>query len=339
MLNLEKYIRLQSASILARLEKFDKVYLEFGGKLFDDHHASRVLPGFEPDTKIKMLAPIRDKCEVILVISGRDIKSGKTRGDYGITYAEHTLDMLRGFEEAQIDVNSVVINRFQNSKIEKELKSTLENLGIKVYQFKEIEGYPYSLDRILSDSGYGAQEFIQTTKPVVIITAAGPGSGKMSVALTQLYNEYKRGNKGVGYAKFETFPVWNLPPEHPVNLAYEAATVDIGDVNITDTFHFKAKGIKATNYDRDVVAFPILQTIFQKIYGKDVYASPTEMGVNVLGDCIEDMDAVITASKDEIRRRYDETLEKFNQGKFDHLAVLRIKSIMAQAGLKYLTIA
>lgn len=302
----KKYLEMQSAKIMERVSAFgDKLYLEFGGKVFDDYHASRVLPGFEPDNKIKMLSELKDKAEILLVINSLDIEKNKIRGDLGITYDLDVLRLIDMFRSQGFYVGSVVLTCFSEQPSAVNFKKRLELLGIKVYKHYVIEGYPSDVEKIVSEEGYGKNEYVVTTKPLVVVTAPGPGSGKMAVCLSQLYHDSKRGIKA-GYAKFETFPVWNLPLHHPVNIAYEAATADLNDLNMIDPFHLEAYGVKAVNYNRDVEIYPVLSAIMTKIMGKSPYKSPTDMGVNMAGYCIVDDDACFTASKKEIIRRYYE---------------------------------
>ena len=331
--NKEKYIRLQSEKILERAKRFKKLYLEFGGKLFNDFHASRCLPGFEPDTKIKMLSNIKDKCEVIFTILAEDIERNRYRPDVGLTYDNEVLRLIDSFRAFGIHINSVVINKFNNQPSALAYKQKLEAMGIETHLFHWIEGYTTNVDRVLSGDGYGANPFIKTTKPIVIITGPGANSGKMSVALSQLYNEFAHGNKKTGYAKFETFPIWNLPLKHPVNLAYEASTVNVRDVNMIDSYHFEKYGEIAVNYNRDIQAFPLLQNIFRRMYGKDVYYSPTDMGVNMVGYCIEDDAAVQAASRAEVIRRYFQTMVDYKMGRVDGESVNTIKLLLNQIGI------
>lgn len=282
----DKYLKMQSEQILRRIEQFDnKLYLEFGGKLFDDYHASRVLPGFAPDSKIKMLLQLSEHAEIVIVINATDIEKNKIRGDLGITYDLDVLRLIDAFRDSDLYVGSVVIAQYNGQTVVDNFKQRLESLNIKVYLHYPIAGYPGNIPLIVSDDGYGKNEYIETSRPLVVVTAPGPGSGKMATCLSQLYHEYKRGIKS-GYAKFETFPIWNLPLKHPVNLAYEAATADLNDVNMIDPFHLEAYGKTTVNYNRDVEVFPILNTIFEKITGKSPYHSPTDMGVNMAGNCI-----------------------------------------------------
>ena len=311
--NTEKYIQLQSEKILERATKFKKLYLEFGGKLFDEHHFSRCVPGFAPDTKIKMLTQIRGQVEVIISIFADDIESGKKRHDVGLSYENYVIQLVGMFKEVGLCVNSVVIARYRGQKAATLFHKKLENLGIRAYFYKEIDGYPTNMDVVLSDQGYGADPFIPTTKPIVVTTGPGANSGKMRVALCQIYHELKRGNK-VGYAKYETLPVWNLPLKHPINLAYEASTVNINDVTMIDNYHFEHYGVVAVTYNRDNESFPLLRTMFRRMYGKDIYNSPTDMGVNMVGFCIDDMPVAEAASRSEVIRRYYETMCYYKQG-------------------------
>ncbi len=300
----KKYLEVQSKHIKKRISEFDnKLYLEFGGKLFDDYHAARVLPGFEPDIKIKMLKQLSAEAEIIITISANDIIQNKLRADIGISYKSDVLRLIDTFRQQGLYVGSVVITKYKAESNVDIFKQRLESLGIKVYLHYPIAGYPTDVDLIVSDEGYGKNEYIETTRPLVVVTAPGPGSGKIATCLSQLYHEYKRGIKA-GYAKFETFPIWNLPLNHPVNLAYEAATADLNDVNMIDPYHLEAYGKTAVNYNRDVEIFPVLRAIFNKILGKCPYASPTDMGVNQAGNCIIDNEVCIEASKQEIIRRY-----------------------------------
>ena len=300
----EKYLTMQSQHIRERIAKFDnKLYLEFGGKLFDDYHASRVLPGFKPDSKLQMLLQLKDQAEIVIVVSAEDIESGKVRGDYGITYDLDTLRLIDAFKGVGLFVGSVCLTKFSGQPLAENFERKLAELGIKSYRHYRIPGYPNDVARIVSDEGYGKNDYIETSRPLVIITAPGPGSGKMATCLSQLYHEYKRGIKA-GYAKFETFPIWNLPLKHPVNLAYEAATADLNDLNMIDPFHLEAYGETTVNYNRDVEIFPVLKTTFEMISGESLYKSPTDMGVNMAGNCIVDDEACCEASRQEILRRY-----------------------------------
>lgn len=311
----EKYLQMQSAHIRERIAQFDnKLYLEFGGKLFDDFHASRVLPGFQPDSKMRMLMQLSDQAEIVIVISAEDIEKNKVRGDLGITYDVDVLRLMSIFEEHGLFVGSVVITKYSGQQSASLFKNKLEKLGIKVYLHYPIEGYPSNIPHIVSDEGYGKNEFIETSRPLIVVTAPGPGSGKMAVCLSQLYHEHKRGICA-GYAKFETFPIWNIPLKHPVNLAYEAATADLNDVNMIDPFHLEAYGKTTVNYNRDVEIFPVLKAMFQRIYGQSPYNSPTDMGVNMAGNCICDDDACKDASCQEIIRRYYDARRRALAGK------------------------
>ena len=312
---------------------FEKLYLEFGGKLFDDNHFSRCCPGFEPDTKIKMLTSMSDKVEVIISILADDIESGRRRQDLNMSYANNISHLVDSFKQVGLDVNSVVINKYNGQPGAKAFKRKLEHVGIITYLFHKIDGYPSNIDHVLSENGYGKNPFIKTTKPIVLITGPGAGSGKMSVAFSQLFNETQSGNKNVGFAKFETLPVWNLSLRHPINIAYEASTVNINDVNMIDHYHFEKYGVFAVNYSRDIEAFPLLQATFKRI-GKDIYHSPTDMGVNMVGFCIDDEEAAIRASKEEVIRRYFETLCYYKQGKVEETAVFRINTLMEKLGLR-----
>ncbi len=328
-----KYIELQSRKILERISSFGgKLYLEFGGKLFDDYHAARVLPGFQPDSKIRMLLNLKDDAEVLIVVSANSIEQNKIRGDLGITYDMDTLRLIDAFNDIGIDVGGVVITQYANQASVDAFIKRLNNLGVKVCRHYPIEGYPTNVRKIVSDSGYGKNEYIETKKPLVVVTAPGPGSGKMATCLSQLYHDHKRGIKA-GYAKFETFPIWNLPLKHPVNMAYEAATVDLNDVNMIDPFHLEATGITAVNYNRDIEIFPVLQAIFKQIYGECSYKSPTDMGVNMAGYCITDDEVVCNASKMEIVRRYYDTLCRKRTGTADAEEVYKTELIMSKVGV------
>jgi len=328
-----KYIELQSQKILERISSFGgKLYLEFGGKLFDDFHAARVLPGFCPDSKIKMLLNMKNDAEMIIVVSATSIEQNKMRGDLGITYDMDTLRLIDAFTEIGMYVGGVVITQYSNQPAADAFIKRLENLGVKVYKHYPIDGYPTNVRKIVSDEGYGKNEYIETTKPLVVVTAPGPGSGKMATCMSQLYHDHKRGIKA-GYAKFETFPIWNLPLTHPVNMAYEAATVDLSDVNMIDPFHLEATGTTAVNYNRDIEIFPVLQAIFRQIYGECTYKSPTDMGVNMAGYCIFDDKAVCDASKMEIVRRYYDTLCRKRNGIADAEEVYKSELIMSKVGV------
>lgn len=326
----QKYITMQSQHIKERIAQFgDKLYLEFGGKLFDDYHASRVLPGFAPDSKLQMLLQIADQSEMVIAISASDIEKNKVRGDLGITYDADVVRLINVYREKGLCVSSVVITQYTGQKSADAFKEKLEKLGIKVYRHYVIEGYPQNIELIVSDEGYGKNDYIETTKPLVIVTAPGPGSGKMATCLSQLYHEHKRGIKA-GYAKFETFPVWNLPLKHPVNLAYEAATADLNDINMIDSFHLDAYGVQTVNYNRDIEIFPVLNAIFERIYDKSPYQSPTDMGVNMAGNCIVDDEVCCEASKQEIIRRYYTTANNFLLDKATQSELYKIKVIMEQ---------
>ncbi|MBR4610276.1 MAG: DUF1846 family protein, partial [Erysipelotrichaceae bacterium] len=302
----KKYLRLQSQNISKRVAKFNKLYLEFGGKLFDDNHASRVLPGFEPDSKIKMLLKLKDKVEIVLVINANDIEKNKMRSDLGITYSQDLLRLIDSFNLVDLQIGGVVITHF-NKQIEAiKLRKNLEKSKIKVAYHYTIENYPNNIDHILSDNGFGKNEYLETSREIIVVTAPGPGSGKMATCLSQMYHDNKRGLKS-GYAKFETFPIWNLPLNHPVNLAYEAATIDLSDVNMIDPFHLEAYKKIAINYNRDVEVFPVLNDLLIRVMGKQIYKSPTDMGVNMVGNCICDDEVCQKAAKDEIIRRYFDT--------------------------------
>ena len=329
----EKYLQMQSAHIRERITKFNnKLYLEFGGKLFDDYHASRVLPGFEPDSKLKMLLQLKDQAEIVIVISAESIEQNKMRGDLGITYDEDVLRLIKVFEEMDLYVGSVVITKYAGQAAADKFRQRLTNLNITSYLHYPIEGYPGNIDHIVSDDGYGRNEYIETTKPLVVVTAPGPGSGKMATCLSQLYHENKRGLKA-GYAKFETFPIWNLPLKHPVNVAYEAATADLNDVNMIDPFHLEAYGITTVNYNRDVEIFPVLNAMFTQIMGESPYKSPTDMGVNMAGNCIFDDEACKEASLQEIIRRYYNGLCDFKKGIGSKETVYKLELLMRQAGI------
>ena len=327
----EKYLKLQSEHIQERIGKFgDKLYLEFGGKLFDDYHASRVLPGFEPDSKLRMLMKLSDRVEIIIVINAADIEKNKMRGDLGITYDEDVQRLMEEFTGRGLYVGSVVLTHYAGQPLAVEFKEKMEKKQVKVYLHYTIEGYPSNIPLIVSEDGFGKNEYIETKRPLVVVTAPGPGSGKMATCLSQLYHDNKRGIKA-GYAKYETFPIWNLPLKHPVNLAYEAATADLNDVNMIDPFHLEAYGETTVNYNRDIEIFPVLNAIFEGIYGENPYKSPTDMGVNMAGFCIVD-DAVCTeASHMEIIRRYYSTLCDVRRGKAKESEVYKIELLMKQA--------
>ncbi len=330
----DAYLKMQSEKIAERIAQFGgKLYLEFGGKLFDDFHASRVLPGFAPDSKIRMLTKMKDKAEVIIAINANDIEKNKVRGDLGITYDMDVLRLIDAFRGYGLYVSSVVLTRFDNQASAVAYQKKLEDLGLKVYRHYPIEGYPSDIPLIVSDNGYGKNEFVETSRELVVVTAPGPGSGKMAVCLSQLYHENKHGIKA-GYAKFETFPIWNIPLKHPVNLAYEAATADLNDVNMIDPFHLEAYGKTTVNYNRDVEIFPVLNTIFSHILGTSPYKSPTDMGVNMAGNCIIDDAAVCDASNQEIIRRYYNTLCQVRKGQADKEQIYKLKLVMEQAHIK-----
>ncbi len=328
----QKYIDIQSAKIKERISQFGgKLYLEFGGKLFDDYHASRVLPGFKPDSKVKMLMNLKDQAEIVIVISANDIENNKLRGDLGITYDLDILRLIDAFRGIGLYVGSVVITHYGGQHAAVAFEKRLLALGLKVYKHYPIEGYPSNISLIISDDGYGKNDYIETTRSLVVITAPGPGSGKMATCLSQLYHEHKRGIKA-GYAKFETFPIWNIPLKHPTNLAYEAATADLNDVNMIDPFHLDAYGITTVNYNRDVEIFPVLDAMFKQIYGYSPYKSPTDMGVNMAGNCICDDEVVRFASKQEIIRRYYKAMCKKVQGVGSADEVYKTELLMKQAG-------
>lgn len=329
----DKYIELQAARIRERIKQFGgKLYLEFGGKLFDDFHASRVLPGFEPDTKLRMLQSLIDDVEIILTINANDIERSKIRGDLGITYDDDLLRLMDAFNELGFYVGSVVITQYRNQPGADAFRARLDSLGVKSYLHYPIEGYPYDIDRIVSDNGYGRNEYVETTRPLVVVTAPGPGSGKMATCLSQLFQELKHG-VSAGYAKFETFPIWNLPLEHPVNVAYEAATVDLDDANAIDPFHLEAYGETTVNYNRDIEIFPVLKTMMEKILGESPYKSPTDMGVNMAGYAISDDEACREASKHEIVRRYFKAREDFRRSGGNEVEVERLARLMTRVGV------
>ena len=326
----EKYMQIQSKHILERIDNFGgKLYLEFGGKLFDDLHASRVLPGFDENAKIKLLQKLKDKCEIIFCISASDIERNKIRADYGITYGAEILRLIDAMTSMKIKVNSIVITKFEEQPSAIAYKNKLEARGIKVYMHGLTKGYPTDVDTIVSDEGYGKNPYIETTRPLVVVNAPGPNSGKLATCLGQLYHEYKRGVKA-GYAKFETFPIWNLPLKHPVNIAYEAATADLDDLNMIDPFHLEAHGTLAVNYNRDVEIFPVLKAMMEKISGTSPYLSPTDMGVNMAGFCIFDDDAVSEASKREVLRRYYQTQVAIRQGEIAESQKNKLELLLQQ---------
>ena len=329
----DKYLSMQSEHIRERIKKFDnKLYLEFGGKLFDDYHASRVLPGFQPDSKLQMLLQLKDQAEVVIVISAEDIISNKIRGDYGITYDLDVLRLIDAFQEVGLYVGSVCVTKYAAAPEVEAFEKRLNSLGIRTFRHYKIPGYPNDVARIVSDEGYGKNDYIETQRPLVVITAPGPGSGKMATCLSQLYHEYKRGVKA-GYAKFETFPIWNIPLKHPVNLAYEAATADLNDVNMIDPFHLEAYGVTTVNYNRDIEIFPVVNAMFELIAGKSPYHSPTDMGVNMAGNCIVDDAVCREASRNEIVRRYFKALcdQKVSGNASSEL--FKLELLLNQAGL------
>ena len=329
----DKYLSMQSEHIKERIGQFgDKLYLEFGGKLFDDYHASRVLPGFAPDSKLRMLLQLADQAEVVIVISAADIEKSKVRHDLGITYDVDVLRLIQEFQGKGLYVGSVVITQYSGQSGADQFKVKLEHMGIRVYRHYCIEGYPSNIPLIVSDEGYGKNDYIETSRPLVVITAPGPGSGKMATCLSQLYHENKRGIKA-GYAKFETFPIWNLPLKHPVNLAYEAATADLNDVNMIDPFHLEAYGVTTVNYNRDVEIFPVLRAIFQQIFGESPYKSPTDMGVNMAGNCIIDDEACREASRQEIIRRYYTAVDGIADGSRSETEAYKIELLMKQENI------
>ena len=328
----DMYLKQQSKKIKERISLFgEKLYIEFGGKLFDDFHASRVLPGFAPDSKIKMLVELKDEAEIIIAINSGDIEKNKVRGDLGITYDLDVLRLIDAFRGTGLFVGSVVMTRYKPRELCDAFRNKLLNLGIKVYKHYAIDGYPHNVPHIVSEEGFGRNEYIETTRPVVIVTGPGPGSGKMATCLSQIYHENKMGEKS-GYAKFETFPIWNLPLNHPVNLAYEAATADLADVNMIDPYHLEAYGLTAVNYNRDVEVFPVLRAILNKILGECPYKSPTDMGVNMAGSCIVDNDAVTKAARQEIIRRYYTSLCSIRKGSGSEVERDKIELLMRKAG-------
>lgn len=325
----DKYIKLQSEKIEERISHFDKLYMEFGGKLFDDSHASRVLPGFLPDSKLRMLYNLKDVCEIIITINANDIENNKIRGDNETSYDAETIRLKEAFEDYGFLVNGIIITQFDNQPKAVKYQKYLDNLGIASYKTYDIQGYPNNIDHIISKDGFGRNERVKTTRPLVVITGPGPGSGKMATCLSQMYLDHEAGINA-GYAKFETFPIWNIALKHPVNMAYEAATANLDDVNMIDPYHLDAYGELAVNYNRDVEAFPILKKMFEKIMGTSPYKSPTDMGVNMVGFCIEDEEEVKRASKEEIIRRYYNTLVDFRYAKESYHAVEKIEMLMSQ---------
>ncbi len=329
----DKYLSMQSEHIRQRIAQFgDKLYLEFGGKLYDDFHASRVLPGFKPDSKLQMLCQLKDEAEIVIVINSDDIEKNKVRGDLGITYDVDVIRLFHVFTKIGLYVSSVVLTRYDNQPTADAFQKRLEALGIRVYHHYSIKGYPSNFKYIISDEGYGRNDYIETTRRLVVVTAPGPGSGKMATCLSQLYHEHKRGIDA-GYAKFETFPIWNLPLRHPVNIAYEAATSDLNDVNMIDPFHLEAYGKTTVNYNRDVEIFPVLNAMFENILGESPYKSPTDMGVNMAGNCIIDDAAVREAAKQEIIRRYYTGMCENRKGLISESEVMKLELLMKQANV------
>ncbi len=330
----EKYLKLQSEHIKSRIADFGgKLYLEFGGKLFDDFHAARVLPGFAPDSKVQMLLELKEMAELVIVLNANDIEKNKVRGDLGITYDLDVLRLIDAFRGLGLYVGSVVLTQYGgDNRAADAFANRLDSLGVKVYRHYNIPGYPYEIPLIVSEEGYGKNQYIETSRPLVVITAPGPGSGKMATCLSQLYHDHKRGIQA-GYAKFETFPIWNIPLKHPVNVAYEAATADLNDVNMIDPFHLEAYGETTVNYNRDVEVFPLLKATFEEIYGKSPYNSPTDMGVNMAGNCIFDDEAVRAAANQEILRRYYAALCNLRKGSGSTEEVNKIELLVKQSGL------
>ena len=329
----DKYLKMQSEHIRERIQSFGgKLYLEFGGKLYDDYHASRVLPGFKPDSKLQMLLQLKDEAEIVIVINAADIEKNKIRGDLGITYDIDVIRLYNVFTKIGLYVSSVVLTQYEGQRSADAFQKRLETLGIRVYHHYRISGYPSDLNLIMSDEGYGKNDYIETSRRLVVITAPGPGSGKMATCLSQLYHENKRGI-AAGYAKFETFPIWNLPLRHPVNLAYEAATSDLNDVNMIDPYHLDAYGKTTVNYNRDVEIFPVLNAMFERIFGESPYKSPTDMGVNMAGNCIIDDTAVSDAAREEIIRRYYVALCGRKKGKTSDDEIYKLELLMKQAGV------
>ena len=327
------YLKTQSAHIRERIDQFGgKLYLEFGGKLYDDYHASRVLPGFQPDSKLRMLLQMKDQVEMVIAINAADIERNKVRGDLGITYNQDVIRLVGIFRDFGLYVSSVVLTRYDGQLAAKAFQARLESMGLKVYHHYAIEGYPHNTGLIVSDEGFGKNDYIEPTRELGVVSAPGPGSGKLATCLSQLYHEHKRGVKA-GYAKFETFPVWNLSLNHPVNLAYEAATADLSDVNMIDPFHLEAYGQTTVNYNRDVEAFPVLVAMFEKILGQCPYKSPTDMGVNMVGNCIIDDEACRAASSQEIIRRYYTALCDQKKGKVSDETIRKLELLMKKAGI------
>lgn len=329
----ELYLKLQSENILKRMETFGKkLYIEFGGKLFDDYHASRVLPGFQPDSKLKMLLRIKEKVEIVIVINANDIQKNKIRNDIGINYEKEVLRLIDAFNDFGLTVGSVCITHYKSLPQVDSYIEKLNHLGIVTYKHYEIEGYPHDINKIISEDGFGKNEYIKTNHPVVVITAPGPGSGKMATCLSQLYHENKNGIKA-GYSKYETFPIWNLPLNHPTNIAYEAATIDLNDINMIDPYHLEAYNKLTVNYNRDVEIFPVLRSMFQAIYGNCPYKSPTDMGVNMAGFAIVDNDVVERASKDEIIRRYLNARVDYKNGKINLETLEKASGLLQKVGV------
>ncbi len=330
----DAYVKRQKKHILERISCFNnKLYLEFGGKLFDDYHAARVLPGFDVNNKIKLLQALKDQTEIIIVINAADIEKNKIRADIGITYDQDVLRLIDNIRAMGLYVSSILISQYTDQPSADVFKKKLEMRGEKAYIHRPISGYPADVDRIVSDEGYGSNEYIPTTRPLVVVTAPGPGSGKMATCLSQLYHENKRGVQA-GYAKFETFPIWNLPLKHPVNLAYEAATADLNDINMIDPFHLDAYGVTTVNYNRDIEVFPVVKTILERVTGQEcIYKSPTDMGVNMAGYCISDDEVVCEASRQEILRRYYNTWCDYKQGLVDIETARKVELIMKQSGI------
>lgn len=329
----ELYLKLQSDNILKRMEKFgEKLYIEFGGKLFDDYHASRVLPGFQPDSKLKMLLRIKEKVEIVIVINANDIQKNKIRNDIGINYEKEVLRLIDAFNDFGLTVGSVCITHYKSIPQVDSYIDKLKHLGITTYKHYEIEGYPHDITKIISEEGFGKNDYIKTTHPVVVVTAPGPGSGKMATCLSQLYHENKNGIKA-GYSKYETFPIWNLPLNHPTNIAYEAATIDLNDINMIDPYHLEAYNKLTVNYNRDVEIFPVLRSMFQAIYGNCPYKSPTDMGVNMAGFAIIDNDVVEKASKDEIIRRYLNARVDYKNAKISHETLEKAHGLLQKVGI------
>lgn len=328
------YLKMQSEQIIKRIDKFDnKLYLEFGGKLFDDYHASRVLPGFLPDSKLKMLLTLKDKVEIVIGLNAFHIEKNKVRRDLGISYEDDTLRLIDAFRESDLYVGSVVITNYNKQPLAESFANHLTNLGIKIYYHYTIEGYPNNISHIVSEEGFGKNDYIKTSRDLIVVTAPGPGSGKMAICLSQLYHEHKR-NINAGYAKYETFPIWNLSLKHPINLAYEAATADLNDINMIDPFHLEAYNVAAVNYNRDVEIFPVLKAIFTKLYDHDIYQSPTDMGVNMVGYAIIDDNLAREASRKEIIRRYYYAQEGVVTNQVNETTVEKIQIIMSQADIQ-----